>query len=54
MSVLSMTNSRRTETKNRSDLTFGIGVAIVLTLLAILSIASGVAPNADPSIWPAP
>jgi hypothetical protein len=37
-----------------SHIGFGVGVAIVLTLLAILSVATGVAPTVDPTIFLAP
>jgi hypothetical protein len=37
-----------------SHIGFGVGVAIVLTLLAILSVATGVAPIVDPTVFPLP
>jgi hypothetical protein len=37
-----------------SHIGFGVGVAIVLTLLAILSIATGVTPTVDPTVFPLP
>jgi hypothetical protein len=37
-----------------SNVSFGVCAAIVLTLLAILSIATGVAPTVDPVAFPAP
>jgi hypothetical protein len=40
--------------EKRSNLSFGVGVAIVLILLAILSVATGVAPIVDPVAFPAP
>jgi hypothetical protein len=47
-------NFYKAEGKDRSEILFGVGVAIVLVLLAILSVASGVGPNVDPNMWPAP
>ncbi len=37
-----------------SNVSFGMCVAILLVLLAILSLANGIAPTADPVIFPAP
>ena len=37
-----------------SNVSFGVGVAIVLILLAILSIATGVALTVDPVAFPTP
>ncbi len=37
-----------------SNVGFGVGVVIVLILLAILSVATGVAPTVDPVAFPAP
>jgi hypothetical protein len=36
-----------------SNVSFGVCVAIVLTVLAILSVATGVAPIVDPVVFPA-
>ena len=36
--------------RDRPDIAFGVGAAIVLTGLAIVSVALGVAPVADPTI----
>jgi hypothetical protein len=37
-----------------SNISFSVCVMIVLTLLAILSVATGVAPTVDPVVFPAP
>lgn len=37
-----------------SHIGFGVGAAILLTLLAILSVAAGVAPIVDPTGFPLP
>jgi hypothetical protein len=55
MSPISLTIPQEVaQTEKPSHIGFGVGVAIVLTLLAILSIATGVAPIVDPAIFPAP
>ncbi len=40
--------------QNSSEIDFGIWASIVLIGLAIVSVASGVAPVVDPTIFPAP
>ena len=40
--------------ERRSNVSFGVGVAIVLILLGILSIATGVASTVDPVAFLAP
>jgi hypothetical protein len=40
--------------EKRANIIFGVGIAVVLTLLAILSVVTGVAPTVDPAIFPAP
>jgi hypothetical protein len=37
-----------------SNVSFGVCVVVILTLLAILSVATGVAPTVDPLVFPAP
>jgi hypothetical protein len=39
--------------RNSSDIAFGVWASIVLTGLAIVAIALGVAPVVDPTIFPA-
>jgi hypothetical protein len=39
---------------SNSTLAFHLGIAVVLLLLAILSIAAGVAPTVDPVAFPMP
>jgi hypothetical protein len=40
--------------KNSSEIDFGVWASIVLIGLAIVSVASGVVPVVDPTIFPAP
>ncbi len=56
MSPISLTTAQGASQarEKRSNVSFGLGVAIMLILLAILSIATGVALTVDPVAFLAP
>jgi hypothetical protein len=47
-----MEYSAMCDLKKRTNITFGVWAAIILVGLALLSIASGVAPLSEPAIFP--
>jgi hypothetical protein len=56
MSVISLAIPRHVAQvrENSSNGRFGIGATVILTILAILAIASGISPVVDPTVFPTP
>jgi hypothetical protein len=52
--IAGMEHSGMCDRKKRTDITFVVSAVIILVGLALLSIALGVAPLADPAIFNAP
>jgi hypothetical protein len=50
--IAGMEYSAMCDLKKRTDITFVVWAAIILVGLALLSIASGVAPLSEPAIFP--